>query len=40
MIKKEIRGFIYLKDGIPLQIQSCEKPKYKNPMVESLREKT
>lgn len=40
-IKKEIRGFIYLKDGIPLQIQSCEKPKYRNPTVESTpRKKT
>jgi hypothetical protein len=40
-IKKEMRGFIYLKDGIPHQIQSCEKPKYRNPTVESTpRKKT
>ncbi len=38
-IKKEIRGFIYLKDGIPLQIQSCEKSKYRNPTVEFTRRK-
>jgi hypothetical protein len=33
--QERIRGFIYLKDGIPLQIHSCEKPKYGNPTVES-----
>lgn len=28
-----------LKDGIPLQIQSCEKSKYRNPTVEFTRRK-